>query len=453
MRRKFKQALSGLKHTYPSPDPIRQEEFLKRLPAHAEQPKTNVPLLHIGGKPLWYAFPAVVTAALMLTVGISVYQNHQPHSIPNLPEETTTATVTETTAPSSTQPAMPDDPAQTGTPATDAVRTTGQGTVATFPAVSGTQPQWTATGGQLIVPPVQTVPQTTAVSGAASGTDTIPTGSGSTPSAPVSDDTSTSSVDRLPSVTETTSTEDNEYPICPSETTTQKPDVTHPVQTTLDADDDPSNVVEDPEPPAQDSLQYQPVTPAYQYTISESLLEWMDFFETGMSDDVNWSDGTWWQSLAYASQTIVSGQIVGVWYTQVNGVPYTQIDVWVEHSYRGQCSDGVLSVYEKGGYVPLNVLTEHFGWASRRTFGMSTLEILKTTVHETGSLQKAPEIGDDCLLFLKDAETSGIPYGAFEYAGFADYSRLCLLGTGTSDMYSAADGRTVLQGALADYVE
>ncbi|MBQ4465804.1 MAG: hypothetical protein II916_07570 [Oscillospiraceae bacterium] len=97
MSRNFKRALDGLKDTYPHPDPERREAFLRSLPQKQEEREHAVlPLFHTGRKPLYFALPAVVTAALMITVGISTYRHHQPHSIPSIPVESTTTVSTTT---------------------------------------------------------------------------------------------------------------------------------------------------------------------------------------------------------------------------------------------------------------------------------------------------------------------------------------------------------------------
>ena len=96
MSRNFNAALAGLKDTYPSPDPARQDEFLRSLPVQKEEKKRAVlPLFHISGKPVWYAVPAALTAIVMLTAGISVYRRNPPHAVPSQFVETTTVSASE----------------------------------------------------------------------------------------------------------------------------------------------------------------------------------------------------------------------------------------------------------------------------------------------------------------------------------------------------------------------
>ena len=93
MSRNFDKALLGLKDTFPSPDPKRREDFLNSLPQQKKDRNfVFLPFLHFDRKKFWYAIPAAVTAAVMLTVGITAYQKNPPHQVEMV--ETTAATTT-----------------------------------------------------------------------------------------------------------------------------------------------------------------------------------------------------------------------------------------------------------------------------------------------------------------------------------------------------------------------
>ena len=83
MSRNFNNALHGLKNTFPTPNPKREEEFLQSLPELRQKEKrTILPMLHMGKKSFWYAVPAIVTAALVMTVGIKTYQEFDQSKFP-----------------------------------------------------------------------------------------------------------------------------------------------------------------------------------------------------------------------------------------------------------------------------------------------------------------------------------------------------------------------------------
>lgn len=230
MRRDFKQALHGLKDTYPSPDAKRMEEFLRTLPVQEERkPSPLIPLFHIGVKPLRFVIPAVVTAVLMLTVGIGVYKNYQPHVIDTIPpvDTSTTAaaafgstTYTETVAQtqgttqadvslSGTSTLSPTETAQT--PASSASQTSSG---VTLPAIFPTE-----TGASAAVSSVTTAPstgtlfpvQTTAPTTAgAPAQTTLPAekedSDAPAPAEPVNTTQTTSTISHTTTTTRTTST-------------------------------------------------------------------------------------------------------------------------------------------------------------------------------------------------------------------------------------------------------
>lgn len=469
MSRQFHHALTGLKDTYPSPDPARQEEFLNNLPKQEEKPK-NIALFSSKGKPFWYSFPAVAAAAVMLTVGIHVYQNHQPHTIPTIPAETTTTT-TSTAVPdpvnAETPTASPEisetsTEMQTGAVPTDAVQSTLQGLTTTGvvigPVIPDGQPVYSTPVLQGTLPPVQTTPcpngavTATAVTTTrseqeenrvttAAKTDIVtmppltqsPTEEAYVP--PPNDSEDEQGIDSPPSVQTTNSPVDSVPQIV---TTTKATTICYPnVEPSDPTVDSPNGIVPT----------YTTVQPPCRYSVSGDALEWNDFLEDS-SDALNVSwDGS--SNSSQAAQLVVSGRITDIIYTQIGGVPYMQLNVALDHVYGGASGSGTLSVYEKGGYVPLSVLNQHFTWARERTKDMTDSEIAGTMVRETASAQKWPEQGDFCVFFLNAAATPGIPDGAFEYAGQTGMSRLREVIPG---LYSTADGDHISHGSLVKYL-
>ena len=105
MSRKFKDALKGLKDTYPAPNPEREAAFLRNLPDLKPEKKRIIPLLHNGAKPVWYTLPALVTAAVLIVAGTGIYQRISEERLPtvDVPAETTTSAVS-TEVPSTVSP-------------------------------------------------------------------------------------------------------------------------------------------------------------------------------------------------------------------------------------------------------------------------------------------------------------------------------------------------------------
>lgn len=467
MSRQFHHALTGLKDTYPSPDPARQEEFLNNLPNQEEKPK-NIALFSSKGKPFWYTFPAAAAAAVMLTVGIHVYRNHQPHTIPTIPAETTTTTtsaaaldpVNAETPTASPEISETSTETQPGAVQTDAVQSTNTTGAVIGPMIPNGLPAYSMPVLQETLPPVQTTafPNGTAFTTASVTTivseqednratttaksDIVTKPQPTAPSldipSPV-DPTAPPSIDSDPEPTpcaQTTASQANDF--LPVVTTTKAMTPCGPD----DTNSEPSDPVVD-SPNGIDKT-YTAVQPPCCYDTPENALEWNDFLEKSSGAlDVSW-EGSF-----QAAQLVVSGRITEIFYTQIGGVPYMQLNVALDHVYGGASGSGTLSVYEKGGYVPLSVLNRHFTWARERTKDMTDSEIAGTMVRETASTQKWPEQGDFCVFFLNAAATPGIPDGAFEYAGQTGMSRLREVIPG---LYSTADGDHISHGSLVKHL-
>ena len=83
----FNKALRGLKDTYPSPDTEREQAFLDRI---AEEHPKQLHAVKLQKRTVLYTLPAIAAAAVMIMVGISVYQKAAQNKIPTLvlPDET-----------------------------------------------------------------------------------------------------------------------------------------------------------------------------------------------------------------------------------------------------------------------------------------------------------------------------------------------------------------------------
>ncbi len=462
MSRQFHHALTGLKDTYPSPDPARQEEFLNNLPKQEEKPK-NIALFSSKGKPFWYTFPAAAAAAVMLTVGIHVYRNHQPHTIPTIPAETTTTTtsaaaldpVNAETPTASPEISETSTETQPGAVQTDAVQSTNTTGAVIGPMIPNGLPAYSMPVLQGTLPPVQTTAFPNGTSFTTASVTTIvseqednratTTAKSDIVTKPQPTDPPLDIVD--PTISPSIDSE-LEPPLCAQTTASQTnafPQVVTTKATTTCCPDDTNSESSDPVADSNGfDKTYTAVQPPCCYDTPENALEWNDFLENS-SGTLNVS----WEGSSQAAQLVVSGRITEIFYTQIGGVPYMQLNVALDHVYGGASGSGTLSVYEKGGYVPLSVLNRHFTWARERTKDMTDSEIAGTMVRETASPQKWPKQGDFCVFFLNAAATPGIPYGAFEYAGQTGLSRLREVVPG---LYSTADGEHISHGKLVKYL-
>lgn len=132
-----------------------------------------------------------------------------------------------------------------------------------------------------------------------------------------------------------------------------------------------------------------------------------------------------YENLVRDSSAVVVGTIQNVTYTSVEGTPWTQVDVAVEDSQYGALQSGdVISVYELGGYMPLeefiaeNDLQERFS-------DLSQEEIADTILFQNGGSQTTPEVGQTFLYFLTEAGGS-LPEGAYERTCGTDNSQFVL---------------------------
>ncbi len=470
MSRNFNQALAGIKDTFPLPDPVRQEEFLRSLPKPSEErQKAIVPFFHTNGKPVWFALPAVVTAAVMMTVGIGVYRHQQPHSIPSIPVDTsvtdvttTTTTVTTTITPTETPTgsSTPSEPTgipslfPTESPTTAAPSESGVTQPnASLPSVTPTFPtEQTRPAVSTTAPPFTLFPvQTTATTQKQDGVDADPVEpepTETTTTAPNSDGaggkttytttkvtaatTTTATTRKLPPPTEAptesptnkgteavVSTDESDSPVCePSESPT-------PVECPTECP------VEDPvtETPSRNSYQIvtdvaDPVSPE-DVENAANLITWDD---TG---DVTNTDANWLDTQVDASSEIVCGYLYDITYTHVNGIPYTKLDFRVRFKMRGsKDATGSLSVYEPGGYIPLSRMRSMVPYAVERTKDMTDSEISGTYVYDRLTQLPEPIIGESYMLFLKLSTDPAIPSGAYVYAADVNYGRMIYDGKG-----------------------
>ncbi len=485
MSRNFKRALDGLKDTYPHPDPERKEAFLQTLPQKQEKREHAVlPLFHTGRKPLYFALPAVVTAALMITVGISTYKHHQPHSIPSIPVESTTTTSTttytqtvsevesqnETTEMAGIAPPFPTEswistqltteqssgiPAATGadtlphldpafpsqtaphsvsTQPTQATLFPVQ-TTSTYAATKATGEQGNHTQpGETIVYATTTTKHMTQTTAATDpieqSTATRRTTAVTTTTRPQMTTTTKAMTTVRTTTAHTTTTTAATYTNIwwTTEPMTTQVEKAEPTET-----EEVTEEIEFPEPTVQPTEQptvpsyttviaYDPLTPE-QVANAKRVLDW----STEGTKPSTESDGTiWWHTPADAASDVVQGTLDAITYTHVGEEIYTKYDFRVGSTLKGSHSGGTISVYEPGGYISLGLLRSYSESANARTSGWTWNDIDGTYVYEKGSGLSPAEYGVTYVLLLREANDPAYPSGAYVYAAAPENSRLTL---------------------------
>jgi len=121
------------------------------------------------------------------------------------------------------------------------------------------------------------------------------------------------------------------------------------------------------------------------------------------------------KNLINDSDLIVSGYIKSVFYTYVNGTPWTQANVVITEFFGGETQitpHSIISIYSPGGFMPLQDYIDFSG--NDLYFQDIAPETIKNSLlFYKGKNTIFPQIGDENLFFLKYPNSS-IPNGAFE---------------------------------------
>lgn len=167
------------------------------------------------------------------------------------------------------------------------------------------------------------------------------------------------------------------------------------------------------------------VTPLVQYSVTKKIREYEDNEDVvngGQSTGTQLDGIVRWTDIAEASEIVVSGTVQAVFYTSVNGRPWTQTDIVINDVWYGDLKPGDrISIYSPGGYMPLSEFIEHNGKESLFS-DMTQEEISQTTLHDHGGNAADPKTGESSLYFLK-AGTGSIPGGAYQYSFITDVCR------------------------------
>ncbi|MCR5718663.1 MAG: hypothetical protein K6F80_06500 [Oscillospiraceae bacterium] len=544
MKNRFDRALSELGTTFPSPDPKRREDFLNSLP-QTQRKQSAVPLIHMNRRPIWYALPAAVAAAVMLTVGIHAYRNNPPHSIPSVPvetseTETTISTESETVTESTTENltvAITENvtttvqtalsvPAETSLPslsptnmttanttvrtseshaaATDVLQTEPSRPAATTARTSAAQTstrtsQKTAGGaGSPKTPTVtesptkattksttkptihttattkSTTKPTTHTTAATKSTTKATTHTTATTKSTTKATTHTTSATHTTAATRTTAyyanttayyaettvyyteatmyyTETTAYYATNTQYTTDILETVSPSTTVLTRPESPATKPADPIEQATSPMETKPTQeepvqedyPPYDETASPTLSPtenttvegetsasdsspyiptWLTPYYTKENHAPVWEDfsGQYPQSDSTPSEVLI-GKVTMVYYTVIDGMPYTAIQVEPQDILKGSSKGGMLTVLEPGGYLPVKIACQLSTNADLRFRSLSETERSRiSTVFERADSIPEPEVSQLYLFRLQSVSQDG----CYRYAYSTERSRL-----------------------------
>ena len=155
-----------------------------------------------------------------------------------------------------------------------------------------------------------------------------------------------------------------------------------------------------------------------QYSKDENAPVWTDFeFDFEPSSELV----PIWGNQVYSATQIVTGIIVNIRYTNIDGYPYTAMDVAVQNVVSGSRNGGTLTVLEPGGYMPLEELAKYHDRIRESMERMTDAEREQAAkVYEDATSLPDPVIGEECMFFLQeDWNTDG-----YVYSGSPHFCRL-----------------------------
>lgn len=123
----------------------------------------------------------------------------------------------------------------------------------------------------------------------------------------------------------------------------------------------------------------------------------------------------------YASE-IITGTVVRIAYTTIQGNAWTMVDVKTDNVLKGAVnSEQVITIYFLGGYIPLTDKIEYYQ-DSFRYENMTKQEIENTVVHEVVDGEVLPPtVGKQYLFYLAPTpKGSPLPQNVFERIGGRD---------------------------------
>lgn len=121
------------------------------------------------------------------------------------------------------------------------------------------------------------------------------------------------------------------------------------------------------------------------------------------------------ENLVNESDCIVEATVENVIFTQIDGEPWTQVDVRITSSKAGSLQVGdLISIYELGGCMPMETFIEQ-NEEEERFSELTAEQIEQTTFVQQADGQDFPKVGDAALYFLiEKGDACAAPEGSFE---------------------------------------
>lgn len=120
------------------------------------------------------------------------------------------------------------------------------------------------------------------------------------------------------------------------------------------------------------------------------------------------------EAISEESTNVIRGTVENVTYTSVNGDPWTQIDVVVSETFKGDiASNDIVSIYIYGGYVSLEEHIKYYKDAEK--FNLSENEISESVIRANFDDEEFPVAGAEGIFFLiATPSDSPLPNGVYE---------------------------------------
>lgn len=183
------------------------------------------------------------------------------------------------------------------------------------------------------------------------------------------------------------------------------------------------------------------VIPAHQYDITDKI------YDNSKGQESPSFDAYTWEEMADDSDVIVSGSIEAIYFTSIDGRPWTQMDIYVINRYKGdRHSDDRFSIYVPGGYMPLaEYISQNNAQASFSD--MTQSEISETTLFDSGQNAAMPVQGDCCIFFLS-VGSAIVPEGAYQYTYTTDIS--CFMESAENDTEVSFDPKKIIFSSIGN---
>lgn len=387
-----------LKEMYSPPKPKKKEAFLKSLPDFKKKHRCNLPQLFLQYRGAWTAAAATMCAVAVFGVGFYTLREArsglQELSVIE-PEnssfsESSTSEINEKTEEISSN-------------------FTSIQTNTTYTETSSSQQSQSETGTDTIN--LEQYAKSTVPNSAANNIKT----------------TEAIIVSSIPTVKETNTTA--KITTAPHKDNTSQ---TVTVKTTAYHENNPDQTVTKTTPPWDDSLVTLPapesgidlrVKPKTVYTQpSEDCLFVGKREPTSDSDSTN-SVFQGIEHLADQSDLIVEATVIDVFYTNIQGMPWTQVDLFVDNVIQSNTSippQSYISIYYLGGYMPLrtyiheNDLSAEFDYMSESTIDQLYYSLEYPEIH-------LPQKGESALYFLKQSPDP-VPESTYIFAQGVQHS-------------------------------